>query len=234
MHTDVIEYEAGDTPLKGYIACKSNTKQPALLIGHDWSGCGEFVRHKAEQLAESGYVGFAIDMYGAGQTADTTEDKKNLMQPLLDDRSLLLARMQAALETIKSFPQTDPDRIAAIGFCFGGLCALDLARSGATIRGAVGFHAALNSPDNFPTETITAKILVLHGYDDPMVPPQQVLSFTEEMTKAQADWQVHMYGGTMHGFTKPNANNHDMGIVYNPAAAQRSWQALQNFLAEIF
>lgn len=235
MHTENIEYQAGDTALKGYLTYDPGQagKKPAILVIHDWSGCNDFVRQKAEQLARLGYVGFAVDMYGDGKTADSIEDKMALMQPLLDNRPLLLTHITAALDTIKTVDQVDPAQIAAIGFCFGGLCGLDLARSGANIKGIVSFHGALKPPPA-PAADIKAKILALHGYDDPMVPPEDVLAFTREMTKAKADWQVHIYGNTSHAFTNPKADNPDIGLIYNNKADTRSWQAMQNFLTEIF
>ena len=155
------------------------------------------------------------------------------MQPFLEDRALLQRRMNLALETLRKIDRVDPSRIAAMGFCFGGLCVLDLARSGADIRGVVSFHGLLNPPGKTAGNKIKARVLVLHGHDDPMVPPDAVLAFERELTEAGADWQVHVYGQTMHAFTNPQANDPAFGTVYKASADRRSWQSLQNFLAEV-
>jgi dienelactone hydrolase len=222
--------------LQGYCAYDDahDDKKPVVLVFHDWSGRNEFACQKADQLAQLGYVGFAVDMYGDGKTANTKEEKTALMKPLLEDRNKLKNRILAALATGKTIEAVDVKRIGAIGFCFGGLCALDLARSGADIQGVVSFHGQLLAPEKRPTPPITAKILVLHGYNDPMVPPDQVMTFANEMTTAKTDWQIDMYGNTMHGFTNPKANDTSSGIVYNETSAMRSWLAMQHFFEEIF
>jgi dienelactone hydrolase len=156
------------------------------------------------------------------------------MQPFLEDRALLQRRMKLALETVRRLERVDKDRVAAIGFCFGGLCVLDLARTGADLRGVVSFHGLLKPPGNTQGNKIQAKVLVLHGHDDPMVPVEDVVALERELTEAGADWQVHVYGHTMHAFTNPKANDPNFGTVYNPVADRRSWLAMQNFLEEIF
>ena len=222
--------------LSGFLAYKEDvsTPRPAVLVASDWTGRGEFSCQRARMLAEMGYVGFALDVYGKARLGVTNEEKRALMNPLMEDRSMLRERMQVAYETVKAMPTVDSARIAVIGFCFGGLCALDLARSGVNIKGAVSIHGLLNSPDNLPLEQIRAKVLVLHGYDDPMVQPEQVQAFCQEMTKEKVDWQVHMYGHVKHAFTNPQAHDTELGLIFNEAAAQRSWQATSNFLKEIF
>lgn len=208
--------------------------RPVVLIHHAWVGRDEFVADKARKLAELGYLAFATDMYGKGILGSSPEENARLMQPFMENRAKLQQRLHAALKAVKLMPWADNNRIAAIGFCFGGLCALDLARTGADIRGVVSFHGLLGAPDNIPDPKIKAKVLVLHGHDDPMGSPEQVLELQTELTKAGADWQVHVYGHTMHAFTNPVANNPNFGTVYQPVADRRSWQAMQNFLTEIF
>lgn len=236
LKTEIISYHDGNTSLEGYCAYdeKQTTKKPGVLIVHDWSGRNHFAEQKAKQLAELGYVGFAVDMYGEGKTGNTKEEKAALMTPVLQDRPLLLRRMTAALNTLRNLDQVDTHRLAAIGFCFGGLCALDLARSGADIRGVVSFHGALTPPPQTDAKSIKAALLVLHGYDDPMVTPDQVDAFAKEMTRAQADWQINMYGHTMHAFTNPEANDPDFGTVYQPKTEARAFNAMQLFFKEIF
>jgi len=235
MYTENIAYQHNGVELEGYLAhnADQNEPKPTVLIGHDWGGRGEFGCRKAEMLAEMGYVGFALDMFGKGKLGTTTDEKMAMMQPLVDDRALLQARVQAALDVVRNVAVVDNNNIAMIGFCFGGLCGLDLARCGADIKAVVSFHGKLTAPGNL-TNNIKAKILALHGHDDPMVPPEQVAEFQQEMTKAKADWQTHIYGNTKHAFTNPQANDAALGLIYNDIAAQRSWASMQAFLQENF
>lgn len=238
MQTKAFEYEGQGTAFKGFYAYDetvgSRDKKPLVLVAHDWSGCNDFAKEKAKKLASLGYVGFAIDMFGQGRNGKTKEEKSALIEPLLSQRSLLRQRIEAALAAGKTLPCVDPQKIAAIGFCFGGLCVLDLARAGADVCGVVSFHGLLNAPQSGVDAEIQAKVLALHGYDDPMVPPSQVQTFAAEMTQAKADWQIHMYGNTVHAFTNPEAHDPAFGTVYASLADHRSWQAMRDFFAEIF
>lgn len=230
-----IEYRDGEVVLEGYCVFdpKKAGKKPAVIVIHDWSGRNEFADKKAEKLAELGYVGFALDVFGKGKLGNTKEEKSELIGPFVQNRKLLQKRLFAAFETVKKLEMVDPTKIGAIGFCFGGLCVLDLARSGADVKGVVSFHGLLGAPE-LPKQAIKAKILALHGHDDPMVPPDQVLAFEKEMTEAKADWQVHVYGHAMHAFTNPLANDPGFGTVYNSLAEKRSWLQMQLFFEEIF
>lgn len=236
LKTKKIEYYDGDVLLEGHYAYDDNVsgKRPAVLVAHDWSGKNEFACRKANKLAELGYVGFALDMYGKGILGKTKEEKSALIQPFMQDRARLLKRMQAAYTTLKSLEQVDVSHIAAIGFCFGGLCVLDLARGGDDVKAIVSFHGLLQAPDNLPKRKIKAKILALHGYDDPMVTPDHVRQFADEMTDDKVDWQIHIYGNAMHAFTNPEANDPGFGTVYNKKADERSWIAMQSFFKESF
>lgn len=236
LQTQVIEYYEGKTKLIGYYTFDDSFsgKRPVVLVAHDWSGCNDFSRNKAEMLAGLGYVGFSIDMYGDGKLGDTKEEKMALIQPLLDDRALLAKRINAAAVTVKTLNFVDSSRMGAIGFCFGGLCVLDLARSGADVSGVVSFHGLLFPPAHSLSQSIKAKILVLHGHDDPMVPVEQVNIFETEMTNGHVDWQLNVYSQTMHAFTNPMANDPDFGTVYNPISDSRSWIAMKNFFLEMF
>jgi dienelactone hydrolase len=147
---------------------------------------------------------------------------------------LLRQRITAALHTVQNLKQVDKKRIAAMGFCFGGLCALDLARSGAEIIGVLSFHGLLAAPKDLPNKKMLAKVLALHGYDDPMGPPEQLLAFAKEMTQAQVDWQIHAYGNTQHAFTNPEAQDEKLGLIFDEVAEKRSWQSMKNFFTEIF
>lgn len=236
MITKTIDYQDGNTQLEGYLAYHdTGTPKPAVLVSHDWSGRRELACKGAERLADMGYVGFALDMYGKGIFgADGDADRNGaLMAPFAQDRALLRRRINAALHAVRQLPQVDASRVAAMGYCFGGLCVLELARSGADVKGVVSIHGIF-APGNVPNETITAKVLCLHGHDDPMVPPEQVLAFETEMTRVNVDWQIHVYGGTMHAFTNPKANNPSFGTVYKEVAANRAYRSIENFLSEVF
>ena len=235
MNTSNYLYYLHDEEFHGFLAYDETQEEPrpVVLVAHDWSGRNEFAEDKALQLAKMGYVGFALDLYGLGRQGSTTEEKMALMQPLANDRRLLRTRMRAAYDAVIAMPEVDSTRVAAIGYCFGGMCVLDLARSGAELSGVVSFHGLLNKPTELKNHLISAKVLALHGYDDPMVLPEQVNSFCQEMTEAQVDWQVHSYGHTQHAFTNPLANDQTLGTIYNKEADRRSWLAMTNFLQEI-
>lgn len=235
MQTELHVYRDQDAELHGHIAFNSSDeKKPAVIVFHDWSGCNPFVIEQARKLAEMGYVGFAADIYGEGEVGETTEEKQALMMPFKNDRARLSKRVHAAFDTMKNHEQVDPSNIAAIGFCFGGLCALDLARTSSELKGAVSFHGLLDRPEGLPISPIDAQILVLHGYEDPMVPPEQVETFCNEMRETDADWQVHMYGKTKHGFANPDNNNPNMGVIFQEKTRDRAMQSMENFLEALF
>jgi len=236
MITDQIEYHDGATVLEGYLAYQqTDTQKPLVLVAHDWSGRRQFACDAAERIAALGYVGFSVDMYGKGVFGSDTDADVNaeLMNPLAQDRAVLRQRIRAALVAGRNIPQVDATRVAAMGYCFGGMCVLELARSGADVLGVISIHGIL-APGDTAIEAVNAKVLCLHGHDDPMVPPDQVLAFETEMTAANVDWQVHAYGGTLHAFTNPGVNNPDLGTLYSEVAERRAYQTLANFLTEIF
>jgi dienelactone hydrolase len=234
MREQSIEYRDGDALLEGFL-CYDETlpgPRPAVLICHAYGGRDEFVERKARRLAWQGYACFALDNYGKGKRGRTPEESSALMAPFMKDRKLLLTRLQAGLAAAQSMPIIDARRIAVMGFCFGGLCALDLARSDADIRGAASFHGILK-PSGLTEPKVRARVLMLHGYDDPLAPPEDLLAIAREFTAAGADWQVHAYGHTVHAFTNPLAHNRAGGMQYDEAAERRSWHALEEFLSEI-
>jgi dienelactone hydrolase len=230
-----IEYEDNGKPFQGVIAYDDSNQGPVpgVLISHAWGGQGDFDANKARLLAELGYVGMALDVYGKGIRGSSPEENAGLMQPLLEDRPELQSRMLAALKTIQSIPEVDENRIAAMGYCFGGLCVLDLARAGGDLRGVISLHGFFTPPGNLDSKNIKAKVLALHGYDDPMVPPDAIDQLAAEMTSAGVDWQIHAYGNTRHAFTNPKANDPERGTVYDADADRRSWQTCVNFFAEV-
>ncbi|MDQ2995020.1 MAG: dienelactone hydrolase family protein [Pseudomonadota bacterium] len=233
MRTTTLDYTDGDINLQGYIAYPDRENAPAVLIAPAWAGRDEFVCKKAREIAELGYIGFAIDMYGDARIGKSVEENSSLMSPFMENRTLLRQRITAAFTALLQQPGIDSNRIGAMGFCFGGLCALDLARSGADIKGVVSFHGLLQAPTGMPLETIKAKMLILHGYDDPMAKPNQLIEFADSMSAANVDWQIHAYSQTQHAFTNPQAHDDKLGLIYNARTAKRAWVSMQNFFAEV-
>ncbi len=229
-----IDYRDGDTGCKGLLAFDEQRSGPlpGVLICHAWGGREEFFTQKARELARLGYAAFALDMYGGGKLGHSVEENTALMTPFVQDRTLLSRRITAALTAMRGLPQVDPRRIGAMGYCFGGMCVLDLARSGADVRGVVSVHGLLR-PSGAAGGKIKAKVLVLHGHDDPMVPVSDVVAFEQEMTEARVDWQVHVYGGVKHAFTNPEATDPNAPTVYNDAADRRSGKTLLDFFEEV-
>lgn len=237
VRTEMVEYKLGDTALEGYLAYDDSTKirRPGVLLIHEWMGLGPYEKRRADQLAAMGYVAFAADIYGKGVRPRNADEAKQTSATYKNNRALLRARVQAALDTLKKQPFADPARIAAIGYCFGGTTALELARSGADVRGVVSFHGGLDSPNPTDGRNIKAKVLVLHGADDPLVPQDQILAFQDEMRKGGVDWQMIYYGGAVHRFTAREAgDNPSTGLAYNEKADRRSWEDMKQFFGEIF
>jgi dienelactone hydrolase len=236
MRTSEITYHDGSTELRGFMAAPdAGAGLPVVLVFHAWRGHDEFVRDEARKLAGMGFVGFAVDMYGAGKLGTTNEECSALMTPFMQDRALLKRRLDAAFAAARTIDGADATRMGAMGFCFGGLCVLDAARHGMPgLRGIAAFHALFTPPPSPPSAPITAKVLALHGYDDPMATPDQLVAFAAEMTERQADWEVCAYGGTVHAFTNPEANNAAFGTVYQRRADQRSRERARDFWRECF
>jgi dienelactone hydrolase len=235
--TEMIDYTHNGVALQGYLVYDDarSGKMPGVLVCHEWWGLNDYPKHRAEQLAELGYVAFCLDMYGKGVVAKTVDEAKAQVGKLYGDRQLVRSRALAGLDILKKQPNVDPGKIAVIGYCFGGMVALELARSGAEIAGVVSFHGALNTPNKDDAKNIKAKVLVLHGADDPNVKPEEVAAFEQEMRDAKVDWELMKFGGAVHAFTNPAAGNDpSKGAAYNEKADQRSWQAMKDFFAEIF
>jgi dienelactone hydrolase len=230
-----VEYSEGGTTCEGCVATSQSGRRPTVLLAPDWVGLHEGMKAVAGRVAELGYTCFGLDFYGTGVLGAPGADNSHLMGPLLADRAMLRRRLLAGLASAAKHPAVDSSRIAVIGYCLGGLCALDLARAAAPeLKAAVSFHGILKAPDIGPQAPITAKVLVLHGWEDPMAPPADVTAFAQEMTDAKADWQLHAYGNTMHAFTIKGTNAPQMGLAYSAAADRRSWQTMRNFLDEVF
>lgn len=232
--TREVEYTHRDVVFEGIVAVDNATEKqrPVVLVSHAWGGRDDFSVQKARQLAKMGYVGFALDLYGKGVKGSSKEENSALMAPLLEDRLLLQARMEKAVEVATEQPEADSKKVAAIGYCFGGLCVLDLARTGSKVNAVVSFHGLFTPPNNTAGRKIKSRVLVLHGYDDPMAAPDSVVALADELSEAEADWQIHAYGGTMHAFTNPAAADPEFGTVYSADADKRSWRSMSDFLKD--
>lgn len=233
-----VEYRDGATVLQGYVAYDDGIKgkRPGVLVVHEWMGLGDYEKRRADELAKLGYVAFAADIYGKGVRPATQElAAKEAAKYRGSDRSLIRSRAAAGLEKLAAFPQVDPHRLAAIGYCFGGTAVLELARSGADLLGTVSFHGGLNTPNPADAKNIRGKVLALHGADDPYVKPDEVAAFQQEMRQAKVDWQMNFYGGAVHSFSNPKSGNDtSKGAAYNEKADRRSWEAMKLFFNEIF
>ncbi|HEX4839177.1 MAG TPA: dienelactone hydrolase family protein [Rhabdochlamydiaceae bacterium] len=232
MPTILVPYTDGSTLLEGFAANTIPERRPIVILCHAWSGRDPFICEKAEMMARWGYVGFALDVYGKGLIGKSKEENASLKKPFLDDRSLLQRRLLKGYEAAIKHHYGDPQKIAVLGFGFGGLCALDLARSGVDLRGAISVYGHYEAP--LEKKPIKTKILLLQGYDDPIVSQKELRGFADELTKEKVDWQAHVYGGTMHAFMNPAVNMPKTGLLYNPASSQRAWHTIQAFLEEVF
>ncbi|QEM68294.1 dienelactone hydrolase family protein [Geobacter sp. FeAm09] len=237
VRTKVVEYKQGDTVLEGYLAWDDARigKRPGVLVVHEWTGLGPYAKKRAEMLAKLGYVAFAADIYGKGVRPATPAEAAKVAAIYKDDRSLMRARARAGLEVLKGQNQVDPKRLAAIGYCFGGTTVLELARDGADLRGVASFHGGLATPTPGDAVNIKARVLALHGADDPFVKADEVAAFQQELRAAKVDWQFISYANAVHSFTNPDAgNDNSKGAAYNEKADKRSWEAMKLFFSEIF
>jgi dienelactone hydrolase len=237
MQTQDIDYRSEAVNLRGYLAFdeKAAGRRPGVLVFHEGLGLGDFAMARARMLAELGYVALAADMFGERQQARNLQEVAKLVADLRNQPETLRARGQAALATLAALPQVDADRLAAIGFCFGGSVVLEIAREGADLKAAVSFHGVLTTRTPAASGKVKASVLVCTGADDPLAPSEQVKAFEDEMRAAQVrDWQVISYGNTLHGFTNPAADGSMMRTaLYNARADRRSWASMRGLFDEV-
>ena len=237
VQTRVVEYRDGDVTLQGYLAYDDSIqgKRPGVLIAHQWKGLGEYEKGRAEMLAALGYTVLAVDVYGKGIRPANAAEAGAEAGKYKGHRDVLRQRMRRGLEELLKQETVDATRVGAIGYCFGGMAAIELARDGADLRGVVSFHGALDSPRPEDGKNIKGKVLALHGADDPFVKPADVAAFCAELRQAGVDWELVSYGGAVHSFTEKAAgNDNSKGAAYNEKADRRSWEAMKVFLAEAF
>lgn len=230
--TSVLAYREGDDAFDAFVARPAGAERhPAVLVCHAWGGRDAFAEDRARKLAELGYVGAAIDLYGIGKRGTDTASCQALMGELLSDPVRLRRRIAAAYEAVRGLPFVDATRMGAIGFCMGGMCAILSARMGLELRGVVSFHGLLKVGEPI-AEKVHAKILVQHGQDDPMVPSEDVGAFAAAMRRVNAEWQLHAYPGVVHAFTNPAANSREM--AYDAYADRQSWLEMTRFFEDLF
>lgn len=237
IQTQVVEYKQGETVLEGYLAYDDavTAPHPGVLVVHEWKGLDGYAKKRAEQIAGLGYVAFAADIYGKGVRPQDYKEAGQQAGIYKGNRLLTRQRALAGLEVLRSNPRVDPAQLAAIGYCFGGMVALELGRSGADLKGIVSFHGALETPNPEDAKNIKAKVLVLHGAEDPFVSAKEVAGFEEEMRSGLVDWQLVKYSGAVHAFTNPESgSDSSKGAAYNEKADKRSWIAMKDFFSEIF
>jgi dienelactone hydrolase len=238
IKSKVVEYRDGDTVLEGYVVWDSEQiKQPTpgVLVVHQWLGLTDYEKRRCRELAELGYVAFALDIYGKTVRPANTQEAGKTAGIYKNDRDLYRRRLNLGLEQLKAQPGVDANKLAAIGYCFGGTGVLELARSGAQFAGGVSFHGGLDSPSPDDGKNIAAKLLICHGADDPFVPAKDIEAMRAELDTANIDWQMIYYSGAVHSFTQPMAgNDNSKGAAYNESADKRSWLAMQTFFNEIF
>ena len=235
MHEEHVTYDCSGIEAQGFfVRPDGEGPRPLVVVAHTIMGMSDLARDKARALAGLGHAAFAWDLYGAKHRPPDKAAARPLMTELLGDRGGLLARrMKASIEVGRALAGVDGTRVAAAGYCFGGLCVLDLARMGADVLGVVSFHGIFTHYD-FGKVDRHPKVLAIHGYDDPLADPDAMRGLCDELTELGIDWQLHAHGGTMHAFTSPDANDPDAGTVYDADADRRSWAAARGFLGELF
>ncbi|MFP4053293.1 MAG: dienelactone hydrolase family protein [Phycisphaerae bacterium] len=230
LKTRTVEYTDGETVLEGYIAWDDDAdgERPGVLVVHEWYGLNDYARARTRQLAQMGYVAFAADIYGKGRRAKNAKEAAKLSGEFKKNPKRLRRRTKLALDQLKELDQCDEDKVAAIGYCFGGTAVLELARSGAELQAVVSFHGGLSTSQPADKGDLEAQVLVLHGGADPHVPDEELLAFMKEMRKADATWQVNIYGDAVHSFTNSDSGDDpSTGAAYNKQADKRSWAAMK-------
>lgn len=238
VKTKTVQYKDGELALEGFVAwdsTKVNEPKPGVLVIHQWLGLTDYEKSRCEQLAELGYVAFALDIYGKDARPANVQEAGKKAGTYKKDRELFRRRLNLGLDQLRQQSGVSAQQLAAIGYCFGGTGALELARSGADLSGVVSFHGGLDAPEPADDKNIQARVLICHGNDDPFVPATDIEAMKTSFTKAGVDWQMIYYSGAVHSFTQKMAgNDNSKGAAYNASADRRSWTAMQAFFDELF
>ena len=243
MKSEIVDYQCDGVRLKGKLYYNEEVleQRPVVIVAHAWKGCDQFALDKAKLLAELGYVGFAADLYGNATIVESNEDALELMVPLFLDRKKLRKRIIAAYNEVAKHERVDSSKIGAIGFCFGGTTVIELYRSGLPLKGVVSFHGLLGyslgeqKAAVFPSaDQLSGSLLILHGYQDPLVSLEDVVNIQNEFSSRNVDWQMHTYGKASHAFTNPNADEPESGMMYHAQTEKRAFNSMINFLEEVF
>ena len=238
--TKQITYSADGTTLKGFLTYDSSQtgKRPGIIVVHEWWGLNQYARHRAEMLAKLGYIAFAVDMYGNGTVADHPKEAGKFAMAVMQKMDTARARFDAGLRLLREQPQTDPSKIAAIGYCFGGGIVLRMALGGTDLNGVVSFHGDLPTDSITNPKDVKARMLICNGAADPLNPPDKIEAFEKKMNSANLNYKLINYPGAKHSFTNPAAdsigNKYNLPLAYNKQADEKSWETMKNFFDEIF
>jgi len=236
IQSEAVEYQDGDTKLKGYLYYDDavSGKRPGVIVVHEWWGLNDYAKRRAEMLAGLGYAAFALDMYGDNKVTTHAKDAKGWSTQVTENTDAWRRRALAGLEVLKADKRVDPQRLAAVGYCFGGSTVMQMAYAGAELDGVVSFHGSLPTPGEGEGQRIKASILAAHGEADTFVPPDKVAAFKGALEAAKADWEFISYGGAVHAFSNPDAGSYGIDNVrYDERADKRSWTAMKAFLEEV-
>jgi dienelactone hydrolase len=240
IHTEIVNYAAGDTSLEGYLAYDADIagQRPGVVVFGEWWGRTEYLERRARELAELGYIALAADVYGGGQTAADADEAGQLMNALLGDMSVATARVQAAVDTLGSQPQTDSARMGAMGYCLGGALSLHAARLGLDLKGVVSFHGSLGKTHAAKPGDIKARVLVCHGADDKFISDEELAGFKQEMADLDVDMKFVSYPGALHAFSNPeadeNASKYGLALKYDAQVDRQSWQEMRDHWERVF
>ena len=237
MQQEEIRYKDGDVELKGYLFWDDafSGKRPGILVAHEWWGLNDYSKLRAEMLAELGYVAFAADMYGDARMTRHADEAKGWMKQITANVDLWQRRAGLALEQLRSHPNVESTKLAAIGYCFGGATVMQMAYQGADLDGVVSFHGSLPPATPEQAAMVKARVLIAHGDDDGFVPAKRIEAFKKALSGAGVDWEMDIYAGARHGFTNPYADGYGMkGLAYHEQADRRSWSRMRAFFEELF
>lgn len=233
LKSEFLDYQDDGVELEAFVVRPREANRPIVILCHAWKGRDDFICDKAEKIADLGFVACALDMYGKGVIGKSNEESGRLKKPFLNDRSLLQKRVLKGYNLAKTLQDANTSKIGALGFGFGAMCALDLARAGVDLEAVISIYGHFDEPTNCPTHPIKAKVLIEHGYKDPVSPISELRYFEEELNRLDVDWQTHIYGNAYHAFATPSANSSENGLLYNPIAAARAWDETTQFLREV-